>query len=1045
MRLKTLELQGFKSFPDKTVLSFPHPITAIVGPNGSGKSNISDAIRWVLGEQSPRVLRGGRMEDVIFGGTQERQRQGFAQVSLTLEQCSQVRPDLGDEVTVTRRYYRSGESEYDLNRRQVRLRDVNELFMDTGLGQEGYALIGQGKIDAILSAKSTQRREIFEEAAGISHSRHQKEETQRKLERTQENLLRLGDKLEELDLQRAPLAEQAQRAKTHRAWSEELRVLEISLWMDRLDAQRAQGEQDRRAWEVSRQQLEACTQETEALYATGEALLDELRETEQRREEANQAVARQERARQDVLRHLDRLRERLTQKEAAIQAQTAALAGEETRRQTAAVALEERQAAFAQARETVAALEASLTQTQEAWEQAKARQTREQDHWTGELRRKKESLAQCRRREKQAEEAWLALRMEEQTLASRYRMLTELTEQYEGYARGVKTAMAAREAGTLSGVFGPVGTLFQTDPAYTLALETALGGSMQHLLVEDEEAGRQVLQLVKKTRSGRITCLPLTALRPRILGEEDWKDAPGALALAHTLVSCPDAVRPAAEALLGRTVVADTLEHAIGLAKRTRYRFPIVTLDGEILRPGGSMTGGSVSRQGSFLTRSREKEESLARLERGRAALHQGEADLAQARNATKEALDAWETAQNTLPAGWQTAQADALRLEKEVSAQREKLAAAQGALGSFGPLLDQLKAQWKTGQEASRQAEAQREEACREAEDLKREIARQEADLAEQEKEGQRLAKQLDGCREEKLRLEQRRGDLHRQAKESGDRQMRLQRESARLEQKALQASMEEARLLDRLWDTYGVTHEAARGIRVPVEDPVQAEGRAAQLSRDLRVLGPVNPAAEEEFQRLEARYTELKAQKDDIETARRELEDIIRGMTREMEERFLREFEKVQAAFQETFVDLFGGGRAALTLEDPKEVLSSGVEITVQPPGKTVRTISLLSGGERALVAIALYFAILKVHPTPFCVVDEMEAPLDEANSTRFVQYLKKMARDTQFLIITHRRETMEAADLLYGVTMEQQGVSRVLRMDLHQVRAWLEDGAE
>ena len=545
LRLRTLELQGFKSFPDHTVLTFDHPVTAIVGPNGSGKSNLSDAICWVLGEQSARTLRGDKMEDVIFSGAQLRQRLGAAQVTLRLED------ETGGEMAVTRRYYRSGESEYLLNGKTVRLRDVHERFMDTGLGQEGYALIGQGKIDAILSAKSTQRREIFEEAAGISHCRHQKEETQRKLERTQENLTRVADKLEELDLQRGPLKAQAEQAQTFLALREKLRTLEISLWMDQLDKQRAQRRKlqaDRAAAQAS---LAACTQETDRLYAESERLLHDLRDQEaqgERLRQRLQAVRQQaEDSRQALTLRRERLRtgdetaRRLQDELAQQEARIAHLQEEQTRQEDRLAQLQKQERKRAEA---IARTEERLARTRTQARQAQAA-------WQETLRREREALAARHREEQAAEEVWMACRLEAHTLAARQKLLGDLASQLEGYARGVKTAMTAARRGELTGVLGPVGQLFHVESRYTVALETALGGAMQDLLVEDEQAGKAVLRLVKRRDGGRVTCRPLTALRPNPLREEGLEEAPGFLAVAAELVDCDERVRPAAQSLLG--------------------------------------------------------------------------------------------------------------------------------------------------------------------------------------------------------------------------------------------------------------------------------------------------------------------------------------------------------------------------------------------------------------------------------------------------------------------------------------------------------------
>ena len=1035
-----MELQGFKSFPDKTVLSFSRPITAIVGPNGSGKSNLSDAIRWVLGEQSAKSLRGGRMEDVIFGGAQARKRQGFAQVTLTLEQCQDLLPDGGEEAAVTRRYYRSGESEYYINGKAVRLRDVNELFMDTGLGQEGYALIGQGKIDEILSAKSIQRREIFEEAAGISHCRHQKEETQRKLERTEENLLRIGDKLEELELQRGPLQAQAEKARQYLALKEELRTLEISLWMDQLDHQRALGETFAADHAAAQQELTACTQAADALYAKGEDLLLRLRDETARGEELAARLRDNETQCQQVRQRRALLTDRIRANAAGAQRTQGDLTQHQHRRQDLEAELARQEDRLAQLEDQQARLQQRLGQAQGALAALQAQAKDRTAAWQTEVRQARQDLDTCRRREQQAEESWRALRLEADTLRQRIQLLGEMAAHYEGYVKGVRTAMTAVRRGELHGVLGPVGELFQVDSRYTVALETALGGAMQNILVEDEEAGKAVLRLVKQRQGGRVTCLPLTALRPAALREEGIEGEPGYLAVAADLVRCRAEVRPAAAALLGRTVVVDNLDHGVRLAKSRRYRFPVVTLDGEILRPGGAMTGGSVDRKGGILSRSAEEAALGKELTAAQQAADRAQTQLEAARAAVQQALQTLETKQKTGPMTSEELTAAQRRQEESLYTLREELAAVQGTKGAFGPLLDQLRHQLETTAADRARQEALLESLEQETQDIRRELTELDAKEQELTAAGQTLTAQREENARAKLALEKEKADTDRAARAKNDAQLELQRRAAALEHKKLQASMEEKRLIDRLWDTYGITHQGALAVRRPVQDLAQARRRTGQLNNAIRDLGTVNLGAVEEFERVEERWRYLNDQKTDVETARRELEGVIREITREMEEIFRREFAKIQEAFSRTFADLFGGGQGTLALEDEEDVLGCGIDIRVQPPGKTLRTISLLSGGERSLVAIALYFAILRVHPTPFCVVDEIEAALDEANGARFIRYLRNVADQTQFLLITHRRETMEAADVLYGVTMERQGVSRVLMLDLDQAEQLL-----
>ena len=1040
MHLKSLELQGFKSFPDKTVLTFDHPLTAIVGPNGSGKSNLSDAIRWVLGEQSVKSLRGGRMEDVIFSGARDRNRQGFAQVSLTLDGCGDQLPGGGEEITVTRRYYRSGESEYLINGKQVRLRDVSELFMDTGLGQEGYALIGQGRIDEILSAKSIQRREIFEEAAGISHCRHQKEETQRKLDRTRENLLRIGDKLEELELQREPLRAQAETAKEYLALKDELRVLEISLWMDQLEEQRAKGAKLRGDHAAAQAQLEESTAETDRLYALAEELQQKVREAEARGEELRTGQSRIEGELQQARQQAALLEDRVRNNEA-----NAARVREEMARQTArkeelAADLTRQRERLDQLHRQESAAKEAVDAAQTLADEVRGRFTQARKDWEEALRQRRDRLALSRRLEKEAEEAWMSRRVEEQTASSRLRMMQDMTALYEGYNKGVKTAMGEVKRGSLSGVLGPVGQLFHVPARYTVAIETALGAAMQNLIVEDERAGRSVLQFLKRRDGGRVTCLPLTAVRPSQLQEEGLAKEPGFLAVAADVIDCEDRCRKVARSLLGRTVVVDDLDNAIRMAKGRSYRFTVVTLDGEILRPGGSMTGGSVNRRGGVLSRAAEEASLTEKLTDLREQLDSAALDREKARQAAVRAAEELERVQAAGPAEDPGLQAEQQEKDEAVSRRREQLAVLQAEIRAFAPLLDSMTAQQTAAEQDRARQEGQALAWETENDTLRKKIEewRDKARRLTEEQAG--AVREVQDCTREKLRLEGERAKAERQAREKNDQQLRLQRETAALEQRTLQAGMEETRLLDRLWDTYGMTHQAAQSVRRPVESVPKANRRAAQLNKAIQDLGVVNIGAVEEFQRLEERYAYLSDQRNDVETARLELEGVIEDITREMEDIFLREFARIREAFSQTFADLFGGGQGTLSLEDENDPLGCGVDIRVQPPGKTLRVLSLLSGGERTLVAIALYFAILKVHPTPFCVLDEIEAALDEANGARFIRYLRATAVRTQFLLITHRRATMEASDVLYGVTMERQGVSRILKLDMAQAEELL-----
>ena len=1183
MYLKALMLQGFKSFPEKTMLTFDQSITAIVGPNGSGKSNLSDAVRWVMGEQSTRALRGGRMEDVIFGGTAKRRQTGYAQVSLVLDNSDHRLPREENEIMVTRRYYRSGESEYYINRDAVRLKDVSELFMDTGLGREGYAIIGQGRIDEILSQRSTDRREVFEEAAGISRFRHRKEEAQRKLERTDENLLRVNDKVDELELQLEPLRVQRDKAKKYLTLRDELRGLEIAVWLDSLEHIRAGVIQLETDLQSTTAQRDGAKTAQEAAYADAEdcarqmqehdVAADGLRRQEQQRQEQagalesavavlNSSIAhndesarriradlQQQEGREDSLaaqiaQRKDRLEEiegQLSAGSQAIQVQrekveeNAKSAGQleqELERLRDSQALAQADAADARALRSALAAAAQevldrdgavrreLAELEEQSANAEAQLAqaqREQDE-------AKQSLDQGRnaaqgyalleeKRRKKAEgckEAHMKAQMEENALAARIRLLSDMERQREGFSRAVKLVMDQADRGILKGVHGPVAGLVKAPDRVALAIETALGGAMQNIVVDREEDGKAVIQFLKRREGGRATILPIATIRPHTLREgEALSRQPGFVGVADRLVSFDRRYQNIFSNLLGRVAVMEDLDHAIAAARKFGYQFRIVTLDGQMLNPGGSMTGGSAVKGAGILSRANE----LEQLEGRRAELAEHTAQWArQLADAQREATAAAyqrQTAQEQLrefenaillaQGRIQRAQGEKTDLERRQAALRGELEqlqarsakidadakAAQARLTQLeGAAQDSQSAQvqqdrrrsdLKTQAEAltaelsrltAAQAalEAEREatqaglrelEALRESlagdraqsqslvaeyetknQGFSKEIEEKQNALAALREESRRRAQQLEGLNAARLELEARRVRATRESQTRSDELLRLEAEVSRLSQKKSAAAMEEKQLLDKLWETYGLSHEAARRQRQELDSVPTANRRIGELKRNISALGQVNVGAVEEFDRVNQRYTYLTGQRDDVERARRELERIISGLTGEMKTIFQREFDRINEAFGQTFVELFGGGKARLELEDPNDVLNCGIDIKVQPPGKALKTITLLSGGEKAFVAIALYFAILKVRPTPFVVMDEIEAALDDNNVARFAQYMRAMADRTQFIVITHRRGTMEEADALYGVTMQEQGVSRMLSLNLNEM---------
>ena len=1180
MYLKALEIQGFKSFPDKTVLNFGADITAIVGPNGSGKSNISDAILWVMGEQNSRQLRGAKMEDVIFGGTEKRNQMGFAQVTLVIDNTGHIFPRDESEVAVTRRYYRSGESEYYINRQSVRLKDINELFMDTGMGREGYSIIGQGKIDEILSVKSGERREVFEEAAGISKFRHRKEESERKLQRTEENLVRINDKIAELELQVEPLRQQAETAKKYLVLRDELRVLEISVWLENLQTLRAGAlklEADLRTAQEDRQRAQ---EDLDAVYAAGEESLEKIRDNDVRAEALRDRVSQLDAAAQEetsamavlenslshdkqTLERLDRELADTQQRAGNLRAQADALTDRidqiDAETQDLARQLEELMDALRQlaesagsaqqeaealrAKETLAVADAARGRTELAAldatrTQAQARQAA----IAADSAAAREKLDQCRREAEENNASLAAAREEEQAAANviqghslkmegrrrraqeaaqqaeqlrrqlaamedRIRLLTEMEKDYEGFSRAVKGVMQAADRGTLSGIHGPVASLMTTDPQYTVALEIALGAALQNIVVDRDTDAKEAISFLKRRDAGRATFLPM--IRGDMLREPRLDQEYGFVGIASQLVTYDARYDGIFQNLLGRTVVVEDLDCGVNMARRYQNRFRIVTLDGQVINRGGSMTGGSVSRSAGVLSRASELAGLREQLTGLKASLDQAahraeetgrdlqkaqyELDVAREQqqnaaqqvlaletrgqhydslretlNATLEALDA-----ENLRLTRQTADGDARRRELQTEIDGQEDLARQLRQQAQDCLAGQSDLQSKTGgisdritrckeQQAALAAERQGAESrladlrqlmtdldgdCRSREDLARQLHESQVRAREQMAEHQTrcdslhrqaedLRGQLQTLQQEKLDLEQQRTALNRQTQACNDAVIAAQQELSRLEQKRSAAAMEEKTILDKLWERYELSHSEAQAQRVELESIPKATRRIGELNRSIKALGTPNIGAIEEYERVNGRYTYLSDQRADVEQAKGELTGVIDQLTQQMTEIFAQQFRLLNDSFQETFLELFGGGKARLELEDEKDILNCGIEIKVQPPGKQLKTITLLSGGEKAFVAIALYFAILKVHPTPFCVMDEIEAALDEANVVRYARYMRRIAGKTQFIVITHRRGTMEEADVLYGVTMQERGVSRILTINLNDM---------
>ena len=1183
MYLKALEIQGFKSFPDKTVLNFGEDITAIVGPNGSGKSNVSDAIRWVMGEQSSKSLRGAKMEDVIFGGTEKRSQMGFAQVTLVLDNTEHIFPRMEEsEVAVTRRYYRSGESEYYINKQSVRLRDVNELFMDTGMGREGYSIVGQGKIDEILSVKSADRREIFEEAAGISKFRHRKEETERKLERTEENLVRINDKIAELELQVGPLRSQAEKAKKYLILRDELRTLEISVWLENLDKIKTDSIKLNTDYALAQQELERANAALDELYAASEQFAEkahandmeqerlrtECAELDAKRSEEDAAVAvlrtgiehnrasieRVENDLRDQSGRAESLTAQIAAKHARIEelaaqaaeleeelrafltqaeelARTAGEAGSEVEALRAREALAASDAADCRA--DVSAINAGLAELSER----RAALEAESESVDGQLAEKRRAASASRRaleeaqeeadavrniisghtlkmegrvkREETARQKSIDLTMEKNNLDSRIHLLSEMEKEYEGFNKAVRLIMQAAEKNTLRGVHGPVANLMTTDKRYAVAIEIALGAGMQNVVVDREEDAKSAINFLKQRDGGRATFLPLTAIRGDVLREAGVEREYGYVGVASQLVQFDKRYAEIFNNLLGRTVVVEDMDCGIAIARKYSNRFRIVTLDGQVLNRGGSMTGGSVSRSAGILSRANELKELTARREaltekldaalreadEAKRDLNAAQYELDVAREQQRGAEDAvlrltgekkqydmllesLRTRESDIAAELESITARTAELKKAAAAREEEIkkheaeaarcraeseeklagqnelkrdsahlgdeiAARKSTLAGFTAeretterALGDLEtlAQQMRGDEDGRRALIEDYRAKIKA--AEEEIAQHDAVTASLRADAEKRRAELAELAEAKLTLEGERSANDRRYRECNELLSQTQAAAGRLEQKRVTAAMEEKQILDKLWESYELSHSAAQEQRIELESVPKASRRINELKREINGLGNVNVGAIEEFDRVNTRYTYLTGQRDDVEKAKEELLGVIENITSEMTVIFKEQFALIRESFQETFLELFGGGKATLELEDENAVLDCGIEIKVQPPGKALKTLSLLSGGEKAFVAIALYFAILKVHPTPFCVMDEIEAALDEPNVIRVAHYMRRICDKTQFIVITHRRGTMEAADVLYGVTMQERGVSKVLTINMNDM---------
>lgn len=1182
MKLKKLELYGFKSFAQRTEIVFDEGITGIVGPNGSGKSNIGDAVRWVLGEQSAKTLRGASMSDVIFNGTQKRKPLSYCEVSLVFDNDDHALAMEAAEVMVTRRVYRNGESEYYLNRTACRLKDVVDLFRDTGIGKEGYSIIGQGRIDEILSRKSEDRRQVFEEAAGIVKFKARKEEADKKLQRTLENLERVDDILDELTKRLKPLEEQSRNARVYLELSTELKDLDLNLFLIRSDRARARlseleselltvqtiladtesnltDKTTRRDETQNRidQLEEAITKARTELMECAEHVhesqkkLSALQSRRETRSENRQRIVREQEEAQERLAEIEKDHVRIQadvekqhsliadaeqilratqdaaekaqakekEADAALEAQKAAVIdqmnrlsdvrNDKTRLNTMQAQMETRLTEIEESSGALQEQEAALREALTAVEKQLETENQHQQQC-------QEKLAQARQASDEADTAYANLRADVekqsadmQAAASRHNVLTEMTRDMEGYNMAVRRAMTYAKQRGLTGVKGVLAQLMTVPQTYETAIDMALGAAQQNIVTDTEETAKELINYLRQNRLGRATFLPMSAIRGKTLygNERNALKLPGCLGVASELVQCAPEYRGIVENLLGRTVIADNLDHGIPIMRAGNHAFRLVTLEGDVMHSGGSMTGGSAqSKVSNLLSRERELKELTAKLQTGRAELDKCRQELTQRQQTAQEKRQKVSDAVNALHQQEIAVAREQARRESvsaDLNTHLQRMQETEQARVQLHQSLEDIRQQLetiehqRTGAQGDQSAMEQktiemqnalvkaRAEASAENDrlmvrtlqlsdlrhglsDLERDEAHAQQDqaqiLREQERREQLLHEmdELDAIDENDMKREE--AESARRQKE----QLRQESVAQAIEQRRSQAQSDlrdilsdmenlheaynrdseklhktelakariegdQKNLQNRIWDTYKLTYAGAEEFRRTPFDEKESDRRAAELQGQIRALGTVNVGAVEEYAETKARVDDLTTQQQDLKRAEMDLRELIERLLIQMRSTFVENFSKMQGYFAETFTRLFGGGHAELKLMDPDDPLNCGIEVNAQPPGKKLQLLSLLSGGERALTAIAILFAMLKLKPTPFCILDEIEAALDDANIGYYADYLKEYSKGTQFIVVTHRKGTMERCNSLFGVAMEEQGVSRMVSVSL------------
>ena len=1186
MLLKSLELHGFKTFPDRIKLSFDKGITSIVGPNGSGKSNISDAIRWVLGEQSAKTLRCSKMEDVVFNGTDKRKKTGYAEVTLSIDNKDRILPFDGDEVAVTRRYYRSGESEYMINKATVRLRDIHELFMDTGLGRDGYSMIGQGKIDSIVASKSEERREIFEEASGISRYRYRKTEAERKLKSTEENLVRLRDIVGELEDRVGPLKKQSEKAQKFLVLSEEKKGLEIALWLntldnsaniikeqdDKIDIQRAQ-------YENAEQELANISSETESIYlkngeitskidtirrnisqfesevSNNNALISvanndiehnketitrleteieqldnsfteiesQIKEKKENVEKLKLNIEEKQKEYNEVSENLNTISVDASRSGDEIQELNSKLAELSQKSANAKVVLLTSDSSINELKERIETLNSSLSEKESNLEttskmledyKAQGKDSAEKvEMLSNSIKGLELKINNLKAKNENSKGEIDRLTLDSNEKLRRANILEDLEKNLEGFAHSVKTVMNLSRHGKIGGIHGPVSRLIKVPTDYAVAIETALGGAMQNIVTGNEEDAKRAIRTLKENKGGRATFLPIATIKPRYLNENGIDSCFGFVGVASDLCDCKDEYKGILQNLLGKIVIAEDLNSAVSIAKKYSYRFKVVTLDGQVVNAGGSLTGGSLNKRTGLLSRASEiekyrkeakaladkanelkeqysnsqqefakyeadilgtrgdlstEQQELIRLRTEYKACQNEYDSLVSSIDFTKNEIVECENKISNLQKDKETADKEFSAFEEEIANIEKTTSNLTGNRLALTEKREQLSEKlqnirleivtFEKDKEALiseiRTSEYNSQHQTERKENLRNQIVSVNSNIdiinkkiesytnisnnyQDKIAEFNNAIEKLNGDKEKfekkSVELRQKEKDLNSTREVSG-------RELARLEERKINLQKQYDDIIAKLWDEYELTKRQAEEISIEIENVSTARKRLNEIKSSIRGLGSVNVSAIEEYKEVSERYEFLGAQVSDVEKSKNEIERLINDLTKQMKDAFIENFHEINKHFGETFKELFGGGTASLELANPDDILNSGIDIIAHPPGKIVVHLEALSGGEKALVAIALYFSIMKVRPAPFCVMDEIEAALDDVNVDRFAQYMRRMTDRTQFITITHRRGTMEESDVLYGVTMQDEGISKLLELRASEVAAKL-----